>query len=131
DVRLWPGFMKRNVSSSVAGAMEDELARQLALHSPQSADPGVGERFVANPTMQIVKTTVLRAYFRVGNELRKRDLGWQEAAVLDELAENPLETGASMSARLEGEHVNSSLNATRTFSDILLELEKIGLVLRR
>ncbi|MES2964535.1 MAG: hypothetical protein V4760_11635, partial [Bdellovibrionota bacterium] len=64
-----------------------------------------------------------------GEELKEVDLGWQEAAVIDELNENPMLTKTELLEALEREHSASKLQPKAPFASILTNLKSQGLLL--
>lgn len=132
DLRLLPSVMKRKITAELAVRLQTDLAKALALYSPQDETSSGTTMLVSNPTLHIVSDTKMTAFFRMGDELRERELDWQQAAILDELEESPRIERTRLLAHLERGHAeDAGLERLRPFAEALLDLEQIGLVIGR
>lgn len=128
DLRMWPAFLKTIASDQTRTHLEMELARALVLYSPHDEEEVDSGRVALNPTLQIISTEKMIALYRMGEELKEVELGWQEAAVIDELNEEPMISRAQLLAKLQQEHANTKLASPKPFEKILTEMKSSGLL---
>lgn len=124
-LRFWPGHLRRKANDTAALA-NYELSFAEATFSPQDDRQGSGPNALLNPTLQISNTL---AIWRLDSEVYERDIHWQEAAVIDELRENPRVSFASLESELESHAF--PFNDRSAFQPVIERLVNDGLILRR
>lgn len=127
DLRLFPTLSKAKLPGPVHHDLERDLARALALFSPQKEASGLG--LIVNPTVQIVSNEKMTAYFRSESKLRELDVDWQMAALIDELEESPRLGREALLQKVAAETAGGPLPRSREFEDVLDALVREGLVL--
>lgn len=136
SLRLFPGSLRleKDLPEGLSSLAALELARVTVLFSPQSDEAGSGEFLIANPTLEILeskfeKASELVAVARRDAKLIERAVDWQDAAVFDELRENPKLLKSALIDHLESE--SYSLSKLRDFADVVETLIRERYLLRR
>lgn len=130
--RFWPGFL-RTKKSEIADLAAFEWATAEALFSPQDeTQMSSGDTVILNPTLQVVtdpKSSDLVAIWRLGHQLKNQQVTWQEAAVIDELRENPRLALQRLHSEISSKQF--SLKATQNFNNVIDDMLTQGVILRR
>jgi hypothetical protein len=133
SLRFLPAFL-RSRGHAFAATAALEWARVQALFSPQDDRRvdglGGGADVYLNPTHQVVTVAgEMLALWRIDGQLCSQPIGWEKAAILDELRESPRMSRAGLLHELEARAFR--LEAAAPFSEIVSSMLEDGLLLAR
>ncbi len=128
-LRFWPAFLRtRRVHFADTAARE--WANAQALFSPQDDSRGAGTQALLNPTLQVVMDRKeMHAVWRIEGALSSRLLGWEQAAVLDEMRETPRVSLQHLIAELSSRKF--SFTDHEPFAAVIERMIQAGMVLLR